>query len=170
MRKALLLVALTISLLLSACGKPTEVSNDMRRTVLIATTTLSSEKDERYSLLEPGEVERFLRDHPEAASEVPRIIENMMLSLEVERFLSEGYSLLEPGEVERYLRDYPENADRVPELIEATKGSLEVERFLRDHPEDAHLLRKLIEEFKVKASLESEASLKDESVPTLEDR
>jgi hypothetical protein len=84
MRKAFLLVALTISLLLSACGKPTEVSKDMRRTVQIATTTLSSEKDEGYRLLEPGEVERFLRDHPEDAHLLPQLIEATKASLKGE--------------------------------------------------------------------------------------
>jgi hypothetical protein len=80
MRKALLLVVLAIGLLLSACGKPTEVSNDM-----VATTTINSEKDGGYRLLEPGEVERFLRDHPEAASELPRLIEAAKASLKDER-------------------------------------------------------------------------------------
>lgn len=135
MRKAFLLVALTISLLLSACGKPTEVSNDMRRVVHIATTTINSETDEGYRLLEPGEVERFLRDYPEDADRVPELIESTKASLEVEKLF----------------RDHPEDTDRLPELIEAAKASL-------GDPKTANDLLKLIEA--VKTLLE--ASPKDE--------
>jgi hypothetical protein len=96
MPKAFLLVVLTIGLLLSACGKPTEVSNDMPRIVHLATTTINSETDVGYRLLEPGEVERFLRDHPEAASEVPRLIEAAKAGLEIEASLKdEGAPTLE---------------------------------------------------------------------------
>jgi hypothetical protein len=116
MRKALLLVVLTIGLLLSACGKPTEVSKDMRRTVTVATTTINSEKDEGYRLLEPGEVERFLRDHPEDADRVPELIEATKVSLEVERFL----------------RDHPEDAHLLRKLIEEFKASMETKSLLED--------------------------------------
>jgi hypothetical protein len=137
-RKAFLRVALTANLLLSACGKPVEVPKDMRRTVQIASTTISSEKDSGYRLLGPGEVERFLHDHPEDADRLPELIESSKASLEVEKLF----------------RDYPEDADRLPELIQAAEASL-------GHPKTASDLPRLIET--VRAFLE--VSQRDESTP-----
>lgn len=88
----------------------------MPRIVHIATTTISSETDDGYRLLEPGEVERFLRDHPESASEVPRLIEQTKVSLEWEKFL----------------RDHPDDAHLLIEEFRASMKTMKTKFSLDD--------------------------------------
>jgi hypothetical protein len=55
-------------LLLSACGEVEGIKTSTKDSVPLTYTGA-------YRLLEPGEVERFLRDHPEYEQNLPQMLE-----------------------------------------------------------------------------------------------
>jgi hypothetical protein len=69
MRYLFVLFVLLSSLLLSACGEVEGVKTSTVDSVPLTYTGV-------YRLLEPGEVERFLRDHPEQEKNLPQMLES----------------------------------------------------------------------------------------------